>query len=53
MMTNSEFEFTDANFDRIRQFVLEHTGIVLGDKKKNMVYGRLVRRIRSGEYSCF
>jgi chemotaxis protein methyltransferase CheR len=53
MITNHEFEFTDASFDRIRQFILKHTGIVLGVKKKNMVYGRLVRQIRSGEYSCF
>jgi len=53
MMTNCDFEFTDASFERIRQFVREYTGIVLGDKKKNMVYSRLVKRVRSGEYSCF
>lgn len=53
MIAEHEFEFTDASFECIRQFVLKQTGIVLGDKKKNMVYGRLVRQIRNGEYSCF
>jgi len=48
-----EFEFSDANFERIRQFVSENTGITLSDKKKNMVYGRLSKRLRKGEYGDF
>lgn len=41
-----EFEFNDRHFDRIRQFVTEHTGIVLTEAKKDMVYGRLSKHIR-------
>ncbi|MBL4637761.1 MAG: protein-glutamate O-methyltransferase CheR [Proteobacteria bacterium] len=48
-----EFEFTDDNFQRIRRFVSEHTGIVLSDAKKNMVYGRLSKRIRKGGFKNF
>ncbi|PCJ33341.1 MAG: chemotaxis protein CheR [Gammaproteobacteria bacterium] len=48
-----EFEFTDANFERIRTFVSENTGIELSDKKKDMVYGRLAKRIRKGRFSSF
>ena len=48
-----EFEFTDADFERIRQFVSEHTGIVLTEKKKDMVYGRLSKRIRRGGFDSY
>jgi chemotaxis protein methyltransferase CheR len=48
-----EFDFSDDNFHRIRQFVGEHTGIVLSDAKKNMVYGRLSKRIRKGGFADF
>lgn len=48
-----EFEFTDADFERIRTFVSEHTGIVLTEKKKDMVYGRLSKRIRKGRFGSF
>ena len=48
-----EFEFTDANFERIRQFVSENTGIVLTLKKKDMVYGRLSKRVRKGGFGTF
>ncbi|RKZ89490.1 MAG: chemotaxis protein CheR [Gammaproteobacteria bacterium] len=50
---NREFEFTDASFERIRQFVTEHTGIVLSNAKKDMVYGRLSKRIRKGGFGSF
>jgi len=48
-----EFEFTDANFKVISQFVTENTGIVLTDAKKDMVYGRLTKRLRKGPYNNF
>lgn len=48
-----EFEFSDANFNYIRQFVLEHTGIVLTAAKKDMVYGRLAKLIRRGHLNSF
>lgn len=42
-----EFNFTDSDFDFIKKIVGEHTGIVLSDVKRNMVYGRLSRRLRA------
>jgi chemotaxis protein methyltransferase CheR len=48
-----EFDFTDDDFERIRQFVSEHTGIVLTEAKKNMVYGRLSKRVRKGRFAGF
>ena len=53
MADSREFELTDACFERIRQFVTQHTGIVLTDKKKDMVYGRLSKRIRKGGFGSF
>lgn len=42
-----EFPFSDDDFDNIRQLVSRHTGISLSDAKRDMVYGRLARRLRS------
>ena len=41
-----EFRFTDKNFADIRNLAYEVTGIKLSDHKRNMVYGRLARRLR-------
>ncbi|MBV8048004.1 MAG: chemotaxis protein CheR [Paludibacterium sp.] len=43
---NREFQFTDADFERIRKLIYKEAGISLNATKKDMVYGRLVRRIR-------
>ena len=51
-----EFQLSDAEFSRICELVREHTGIALSDAKRQMVYARLVRRLRAlrlpnfGEY---
>ena len=42
-----EFPFTDKEFKTLTSMVYERTGIVLKDNKKNMVYGRLARRLRT------
>lgn len=42
----NEFVLTDAEFKKLTGIVKEITGIVLGDHKKEMVYGRLARRLR-------
>jgi chemotaxis protein methyltransferase CheR len=42
-----DFEFNDKDFRRIRQLVAEHTGITLSEAKRDMVYGRLSRRLRA------
>lgn len=42
-----EFDFKDKDFELLKKIVGEHTGIVLTDAKRNMVYGRLARRLRA------
>jgi chemotaxis protein methyltransferase CheR len=42
-----EFVFTDQDFETIRSQLYAHAGIALSDYKKDMVYNRLVRRIRT------
>ncbi len=41
-----EFAFTDADFNSIRKLVREVSGITLADSKRELVYGRLSRRLR-------
>ena len=41
-----EFKFTDQDFARLSRIAFEHTGIVLGENKRQMMYGRFARRIR-------
>jgi chemotaxis protein methyltransferase CheR len=48
-----EFDMSDECFERIRVFVSERTGIVLTEAKKDMVYGRLSKRIRKGRFNSF
>ena len=47
------FNLTDGDFNFIRSLVSEETGIVLSDAKRNLVYGRLSRRIRALGLSDF
>jgi chemotaxis protein methyltransferase CheR len=42
-----EFEFTAADFERIRKLIYEHAGIALSPVKQDMVYSRLARRLRA------
>lgn len=48
-----QFEFTRADFDRIRALVRRHTGISLGDHKQELVYGRVSRRLNALGLSSF
>jgi len=41
-----EFNFTESHFNHIREIATKHSGIVLSDAKRDMVYSRLVRRLR-------
>lgn len=41
-----EFEFTAADFERVRKLIHEHAGIALSAAKQDMVYSRLARRVR-------
>jgi chemotaxis protein methyltransferase CheR len=49
----SDFELTDGDFSRIRESVREHTGIALSGAKRQLVYGRLVRRLRALQLPAF
>jgi chemotaxis protein methyltransferase CheR len=41
-----EFAFTESDFTSLRQLVRDVTGITLADSKRELVYGRLSRRLR-------
>ncbi|MEQ8492811.1 MAG: protein-glutamate O-methyltransferase CheR, partial [Gammaproteobacteria bacterium] len=42
-----EYAFDDGHFNLLRKLVAEHAGIALNDSKRELVYGRLARRIRA------
>ncbi len=48
-----EFSFSDADFERVRKIIYKEAGISLNPSKKDMVYGRLVRRIRDLKLAGF
>ena len=48
-----EFELTEMQFDHLRDLVREHTGISLSDAKRELVYGRLARRLRALKLTSF
>ncbi len=52
-LTAQEFVLTDSEFDRLRALVRELTGIALADSKKELVYGRLARRLRKLNLKSF
>jgi chemotaxis protein methyltransferase CheR len=48
-----EFEFSDADFRDLAQFAYDQAGIALADSKRNLVYSRLSRRLRTLGMSTF
>jgi len=46
MTSQSDFKFTDKDFNFIRELVSEKAGIKLADGKRQLVYSRLSRRLR-------
>jgi chemotaxis protein methyltransferase CheR len=48
-----EFDFTAADFERVRKLIYEHAGISLSPTKQDMVYSRLARRLRETNKKTF
>jgi chemotaxis protein methyltransferase CheR len=48
-----EFELTDSDFAYFRDLVGQHAGITLGEHKRQLVYGRLARRLRQLSLDSF
>jgi len=42
-----EFGYTQQDFERVRRLIRARVGIALNDSKQNMVYNRLVKRLRA------
>lgn len=48
-----EFQFTDADFERVRSLLYKNSGIALSSSKQDMVYSRLARRLRASGDKTF
>jgi chemotaxis protein methyltransferase CheR len=48
-----EFAFSSVDFNALRALVLQVTGISLAESKRNLVYGRLSRRLRALQLESF
>lgn len=48
-----EFAFTARDFERVRGMIHAHAGIALGASKEEMVYSRIVRRLRALQLDSF
>jgi chemotaxis protein methyltransferase CheR len=53
MMRLREFEFGSEDFEALRKLVKQITGINLSDQKRELVYGRLARRLRVLQLQSF
>ena len=49
----NEFELTDSEFKRLRELVHQRTGIALSEAKRELLYGRLARRLRKLKLTSF
>ena len=49
----NEFRLLERDFQKIVELVREHAGIVLGERKRELVYGRLSRRLRELGFTDF
>ena len=53
LQPNREFNFTAADFDRVREMIYKQAGISLAPIKRDMVYSRLARRLRALNMASF
>lgn len=52
-MPHKQYEFTDKEFEYFRQLAGKLTGIHLADNKRELVYGRVTRRLRALRLNSF
>jgi len=48
-----DFDFTERDFERVRKLIYSSAGISLSTAKRDMVYSRLARRLRTADVSGF
>jgi chemotaxis protein methyltransferase CheR len=48
-----EYKFTVQDFERVKKLIYNRAGISLSSSKQNMVYSRLVKRLRVNGYASF
>ena len=48
-----EFDFTNRDFERVRDLIYKRAGIALAESKQEMVYSRLARRLRATGIDSF
>lgn len=53
VVADREFDFSDRDFERVRDLIHARVGIALADGKRQMVYSRLGRRLRALGLSSF
>jgi chemotaxis protein methyltransferase CheR len=51
--TEREYKFTVQDFERVKKLIYNRAGISLSSSKQNMVYSRLVKRLRVNGYASF
>jgi chemotaxis protein methyltransferase CheR len=52
-VSQHEFIFTPADFERVRKLIYTQAGIALAPGKQDMVYSRLARRVRAKGFTSF
>ncbi|HAS82528.1 MAG TPA: chemotaxis protein CheR [Verrucomicrobia bacterium] len=52
-MASGEFDFSDQDFQRVRRIINEVAGISMADSKRELVYGRLAKRLRQRGFQRF
>ena len=52
-LPGNDFSLSPSEFQRLRELVREHTGIALSTAKRQLIYGRLARRLRALRIETF